>query len=568
MGKILGFKSCAVGGEFTGFGQVTPSSYSFIGIAAPANINTQIQNSYLSDPDLAGKVTGLGYGWQKFVIPSNGKVKFTVRGAAGGSTGSSGYSINPTTGAVNGNGNKPGRGAKICGSAKLKKGDILYILVGMRGWCNNGADWGGGGGGASVVLLDNPAGAYTFSPNNRKVDILFVAGGGGGTYDSSFGNNYYGKDAVLTNGTSTGGGSSNKARGGAGMTGNGAGGSGGNPAYSILSGTPSYTSLNSVHYGGWGGGGGSYNGGGGGGGYSGGSASDGTGGNGGTSYINPLLCEEISRGYATVAEDSQRNLTNPWSAYGFVELELGRAEGKFILVKDSDGYKWFNGSEDIYGNSIPGASNEWELLTDQTKPTDATYVRYGNCIITNTVGLKDQARFLISSTEPQESISIDGLIAHEIVELIKDVSLADISTYKSITATTNLTGVSMKFAVSKDYGATWQTYNSGQWVDINIKNKNEFSQDGYDMAFFSAIPLADLASYNAKSLRIALLIQQNSYTGSNALISSINSTVDLVGSWARFKEAQASYQYITDDTVEITFKEAGNYKVNYLDSII
>lgn len=567
MGQVLGFKSCATGGEFTGLGQVTPSSYYYIGIAAPANVNTQIQSCYASDPLLAGKVTGIGYGWQKYVVPSNGKIKFTVRGAAGGATGTAGYTINPVTGVITGTGNKPGRGAKICGSAKLKKGDILYILVGMRGWCNQWADWGGGGGGASVVLLDNPAGAYTFAPVNRKVDVLIVAGGGGGTFDNTMGETRNGKDAVLTNGTNTNGGTSSSSRGGAGLTGNGASGSGGNPAYSLLSGNPITTSLNTIHQGGWGGGGGSYNGGGGGGGYSGGSATDQQGGNGGTSYINPLLCEEISRSYATVAEDSQRNLSNPWTAYGYVELELGRAEGKFILAKDADGYKWFNGSEDIYGNSIPGASNEWELLTDQNKPTDATYVRYGNCVITNVTGLKDQTRFLVSSAEPEESISVDGLVAHEVVELIKDVSLADISSYKSITATLNTTGVVMKFAVSKDYGATWQTYNGGQWVNIDITNKTEFSQNGYDMAFFSAIPLADLAAYNAKALRIAILITQNSYTGSNALISSLNSIVDLVGSWAHFKESQASYQYITDDTVEVTFKEAGNYKVNYLDSL-
>ena len=96
---------------------------------------------------------------------------------------------------VTGAGNRPGRGAKVEGKCNLKLGDILYILVGMRGWCNNSSDWGGGGGGASVVLLDNPDGNYTFSPLNRKVDVLFVAGGGGGTFDEYFGINYYGKDA-------------------------------------------------------------------------------------------------------------------------------------------------------------------------------------------------------------------------------------------------------------------------------------------------------------------------------------------------------------------------------------
>lgn len=567
MGKILQFKSCATGGEYTGLGAVTPTSYWYIGIAAPANVQARLDATYVTDENLAGKVTGIGYGWQRYEIPSGGKIKCMVRGAAGGTCGVAGYSIDPVTGAVTGTGNRPGRGAKICGEVKVKKGDILYILVGMRGWSNRNADYGGGGGGASVILLDNPAGAYTFAPLNRKVDVLFVAGGGGGTYDQSYGTNYYGKDAIIADGTNTNGGSSKSARAGAGLTGNGAGGSGGNPSYSILSGTPSTTSLDAVHYGGWGGGGGSYDGGGGGGGYSGGNAVNNAGGWGGTSYINPNLCTEISRGYATVAEDSGRNLTNPWTAYGFVEIELGRNEGKFILAQDSDGYKYFNGSEDIHGTSMGNVSNEWELLSDQSTPIDATFAMYGARVITNRTGLKDQVKFLISSPEPQESISIDGHIANTVVKLTNDASLADVSTLTSITANCNLVGTSTKFAVSKDLGKTWQTYSAGAWVDIDIADKDVFQATGYDMTFFAAIPLTDWQAYNAKTIRFAFVIQQNASVGSNPILSSIDYIADLVGSWKHFTESQASYEYITDDIVEITFKEAGNYKVNYLDSI-
>lgn len=145
MGKVLKFKSCAKGGEYNGLGAVTPSSYHYIGVESPSNIVNYINNSYASDSELAGKVTGIGYGWQKYIIPTPGKIKFTVRGSAGGATGSSGYKIDPITGVVTGNGNRPGRGAKLVGEARLKKNDILYMLVGMRGWCNNGNDWGGGG---------------------------------------------------------------------------------------------------------------------------------------------------------------------------------------------------------------------------------------------------------------------------------------------------------------------------------------------------------------------------------------------------------------------------------------
>lgn len=237
MGKVLKFQSCAQGGEYIGFGAVTPTTYGYIGTPA-----SYINTFYNNDANLSGKVTGIGNGWQKFELESSGTVKFTVRGAAGGNTSNPGFSINPDTGQVSGTGNKPGRGAKLQGFGKFKKGDILYILVGMRGWCNKFLDWGGGGGGASVVLLDNPSGAYTFAPLNRKVDVLFVAGGGGGTYDNSSGPTYYGKDAVVTNGTNTSGGTSGSSGGGAGLTGNG-GASTQGTAYNLLSGTPLTTNF-------------------------------------------------------------------------------------------------------------------------------------------------------------------------------------------------------------------------------------------------------------------------------------------------------------------------------------
>jgi hypothetical protein len=567
MGKILQFKSCAVGGEYNGLGAATPSSYGYISVQTPANIVNHINSCYANDVNLAGKVTGIGYGWQKYVVPSSGKVKFIVRGAAGGATGKSGYTINPITGAVSGSGNRPGRGAKIVGISKLKKDDILYILVGMRGWCNNGGDWGSGGGGASVVLKDNPSGTYTFSPLNRKVDVLFVAGGGGGCFDSSFGSAYYGGDAVVTNGTNTNGGSASGGSGGAGLTGNGAKGNGPSPSYSLLSGSVFTNALYAIHYGGWGGGGCPYDGGGAGAGYSGGNAlGNSKGGAGGTSYINPNLCEEVSRGYATVDADSGRNLTNPWTAYGFVELELGRDEGKFILAKDSGGYKYFDGAECIDGSTKSTFTNQWQLLTSQSIPEEDTYKEYGNCIINNRIGLLDDVRFLVMSKEPKETINISGHINGALIEQIQDVSISDISLIKSITSTHNTENLDVRFAMSKNNGKTWQTYNSGSWDDIDIHNKQEFMNNGWSLSQFVTIPLEDWNSYKAKTIRFAACITQNGPNG-KTILDNIREIADLVGSWRHFKESEAQYEYISDTELKVTFLEGGNYKVNYLDQL-
>lgn len=572
MGTLLKFQSCAYyngkNEEFVQFGVRTPSSCYYIGVNTTSNTASWIPSCYAADTNLSGKVEGIGYGWQKYTVQSSGKVKFVVRGAAGGSTGSAGFSIDSVTGAISGRGNKPGRGAKLCGTFNVKKNDILYILVGHRGFANNGSDWGGGGGGASVILRDNPSGAYTFGPLNRKVDILVVAGGGGGCLDQNFGTQYWGQDAVFTDGANTNGGERIGAiGGGAGMTGNGAATDRCNTVPSILSGGVPYTPLGSIHYGGWGGGGSPLNGGGAGGGYSGGTPiDDNHGGTGGTSYINPTYCSETFRGYATVADDSGRNCQNPWSAYGFIELELGRDPTKFILAHDSDGYKYFNGSQDISGTSFVGTSNTWELLPTQTAPVDTTYAMYGSRVITNVTGLKSPVRFLVSSVNPTEVLTINGQLAGTTVIMKEDANMADVSTLQNMTVNGTFSKYNVKFAVSRDKGSSWQTYNSGSWVNIDVRTKSTFAAQGYDLSFFSAIPLADIQAYIPKSLRFAFYISQVSDSGANSVLTDITYVADLTGSWRHYTESQASYEYITDDTLEITFKEAGNYKVNYLDS--
>lgn len=304
-----------------------------------------------------------------------------------------------------------------------------------------------------------------------------------------------------------------------------------------------------------------------GGGYSGGSTNDSIGGQGGTSYINPTLCTESFRGYATVAEDSERNLTNPWTAYGFIEIELGRDENKYILAQDTDGYKWFNGEENIDGTINDSFTNSWELLQDQNKPNEETFETYGKTVISNITGLQDNVRFLVSAKSSSETISVDGNVNGAVVELIDDANMADVSTITSITLDSNLTNLDIRFAISKDFGKTYQTYSSGQWVDIDVTNKFEFQNNGYSLAQFSTIPLSDWNLYNAKQLRFIFCITQNANVGANSILKAISYIADLTGSWKRYTEAQATYEYISDSQVKVTFFETGNYKVNYLDQL-
>ena len=171
----------------------------------------------------------------------------------------------------------------------------------------------------------------------------------------------------------------------------------------------------------------------------------------------------------------------------FVELELGRDEGKFILAKDSGGYKYFDGAECIDGSTKSTFTNQWQLLTSQSIPEEDTYKEYGNCIINNRIGLLDDVRFLVMSKEPKETINISGHINGALIEQIQDVSISDISLIKSITSTHNTENLDVRFAMSKNNGKTWQTYNSGSWDDIDIHNKQEFMNNGWSLSQFVTI---------------------------------------------------------------------------------
>ena len=236
-------------------------------------------NTLYTGTRLEGKVTIVGNGWHKIIAEKTKMFTLEVAGGDGGSAGA-----NTDKDFVKG-----GRGAILKAKTMLNTGDELLVLVGNHGWCNNNNDWGACGGGASIVLKYNPNGQYTLAADGRKYDILVVAGGGAGRTDQSRDRvNRVSEDgnalnAKLENGANTNDGTSSYAYGGYGIV-------------SILTGAGEATSPSySDHPRTWGGGGDSYDGGGGGGGYSGGNAVNDYPSYGGTSYINPTLCTEISR---------------------------------------------------------------------------------------------------------------------------------------------------------------------------------------------------------------------------------------------------------------------------------
>ena len=110
--------------------------------------------SHYTGQDHDGQVT-LSSGIQQWTVPYTGDYRIEAIGAAGG------YDrwINSSQ--------YRGRGARMIGTFRLNKGEVIQILVGQEGGINMPRHSSGGGGGTFVVRgADSP---------------LIIAGGGGGT---------------------------------------------------------------------------------------------------------------------------------------------------------------------------------------------------------------------------------------------------------------------------------------------------------------------------------------------------------------------------------------------------
>lgn len=67
----------------------------------------------------------------------------------------------------------------------------------------------------------------------------------------------------------------------------------------------------------------------------------------------------------------------------------------------------------------------------------------------------------VDSSNPNQTLNVSGNVNGAIIKQTKTVSMSDISLIKSMTFVGNLNNLDVRFAVSKDQGATWQTYNQG-----------------------------------------------------------------------------------------------------------
>ena len=109
--------------------------------------------SYYAGQDHDGQVA-LSSGIQQWTVPYTGDYRIEAIGAAGG------YDLEINSSQYR------GRGARMIGTFRLNKGEVIQVLVGQEGGINKKSVSSGGGGGTFVVRgADTP---------------LIIAGGGGG----------------------------------------------------------------------------------------------------------------------------------------------------------------------------------------------------------------------------------------------------------------------------------------------------------------------------------------------------------------------------------------------------
>lgn len=238
-----------------------------------------------------------------------------------------------------------------------------------------------------------------------------------------------------------------------------------------------------------------------------------------------------------------------------------------IFIEDSEGIKYFNGTVDRDNNPNPDGTDTWELLPDDVVLGEEAFLEYAKYIPTNKTGLLDEeAKILCMSEDEEASISIDGKINKAIVKQTIDTIVSDIGLITAVAATFNSLNADIQFAISKNSGKTWQSYNGIDFVDIDTEDRDIFAANGYNLSLITSIPLETWNNYKAKTIRFAFCVTQKSNTTA-PIITSVDFTGNLIGSWRKALETEATYEYTAIDNLRIHLTKAGNYKVNYLDSL-
>ena len=145
-----------IGKEIKGFFFFIPTAFNavFTNNNASGRYGPPTQGSHYTGQDHDGQAT-LSSGIQQWTVPYSGEYRIEAIGAAGG------YDSTPNSSQYR------GRGAKMIGTFRLNKGEVIQILVGQEGGINEWNKSSAGGGGTFVV-------------RGSRTPLIIAGGGGGG----------------------------------------------------------------------------------------------------------------------------------------------------------------------------------------------------------------------------------------------------------------------------------------------------------------------------------------------------------------------------------------------------
>lgn len=127
-----------------------------------------------------------------------------------------------------------------------------------------------------------------------------------------------------------------------------------------------------------------------------------------------------------------------------------------------------------------------------------------------------------------------------------------------------LTGIgnNLKIVVSVDSGATWKTFNTDHWEDINL-TVDDVKVKGIDIATFNVINSTywNLLNTN-KKIRFAYLLSMDNISDTEN-IDNLDLQYDGIGKWVQAKETDYDVVYSSNTQLQVFIKFSGDIKINY-----
>lgn len=270
-------------------------------------------------------------------------------------------------------------------------------------------------------------------------------------------------------------------------------------------------------------------------------------------YVKGYIDEvRISNGIARWTN----SFTPPNSPYTF---------GK-VLFKDIEGYKTYNNGWINIGNILDKSMIDIYAMNDISMLSDSNYKQLNNNFKLIT--------FCEDTTYNFKS-SVKAIPLKQLIKMTTDYNLSGVDKITSMTLTKNQANNGfLRIVISKDSGATWQSYDGANFNNIDINDKNVLSTNGITSDVFNTLATKwnDYLG-NVRKIRLAYLMDVTTNTDIINL-DKIEMVCSMQGTWKQAKPivednsgnvlyGDYDYVYTSNNLVKIYLYKTNTYKINY-----